>query len=377
MKRVFDARTVTGFVSVLASEAYSPVPEESWIATTDVAGSTEAIGRGRYKDVNLAGAAGIAAFANAFPDVHLPSFFGGDGAAVLVPGGLQDQAAQVLAGLQAAAQAALGLTLRTSLTPVALVRAQGLDVRIAYQALTGGRRLAMHCGGGVAYAESLSKSPEGNQFRIGSDVRTVAPNLDGLSCRWQPVTPQRGVMLTVLVQGPSLPDSYTPVFDAIAAAAAGPQNPLSRPPFPVWPPRGLLTEARLRDPKRSYRRALGILGQSALGVLSSYSGVAIGGFDGRKYRDSLARHCDALKFADGLKMVMDCTQDEANAVERALDDLPSGGDFSFGLQRSRSALMTCFVQTTSDGGHVHFIDGADGGYALAARQLKRKGAGGA
>jgi hypothetical protein len=373
-KRVFSARTVTGFSSVLAADAYTPVPDDSWIATTDVAGSTEAIGRGRYKDVNLAGAAGIAAFANAFPELELPSFFGGDGATVLIPGGSQAHAAQVLAGLETTAQSALGLTLRTALTPVATVRQRGHDVRLAYEELAGGRTLAMLCGGGVAYAEALSKSPDGVQFRIGQTKETPPPNLDGLSCRWQPVTPQRGVMLTVLVQGPAFPDAYLPVFDAIATAAAGPQNPLARPPLPAWPPKGLLAEARLRDPRRRFRRALGILGESALGVLSSYSGVAIGGFNGRTYRDSLAKHCDALKFADGLKMVMDCTPAEADAVDTALAELPAVGGFAYGLQRSSSALMTCFVQTTSDGGHVHFVDGADGGYALAARQLKEKAA---
>jgi hypothetical protein len=32
--------------------------------------------------------------------------------------------------------------------------------------------------------------------------------------------------------------------------------------------------------------------------------------------------------------------------------------------------MTCLVFSLAQGRHVHFIDGADGGYALAARQLK-------
>jgi hypothetical protein len=32
--------------------------------------------------------------------------------------------------------------------------------------------------------------------------------------------------------------------------------------------------------------------------------------------------------------------------------------------------MTCLVFSLTQGRHVHFIDGADGGYALAALQLK-------
>ena len=33
-------------------------------------------------------------------------------------------------------------------------------------------------------------------------------------------------------------------------------------------------------------------------------------------------------------------------------------------------MMTCLVFSLEESRHVHFIDGADGGYALAAVQLK-------
>ena len=32
--------------------------------------------------------------------------------------------------------------------------------------------------------------------------------------------------------------------------------------------------------------------------------------------------------------------------------------------------MTCVVPSYKDGTHIHFIDGGDGGYAMAAKQLK-------
>jgi hypothetical protein len=42
----------------------------------------------------------------------------------------------------------------------------------------------------------------------------------------------------------------------------------------------------------------------------------------------------------------------------------------FGLHRQPSAIMTCIVPSVSASTHVHFVDGAAGGYALAARRLK-------
>jgi hypothetical protein len=32
--------------------------------------------------------------------------------------------------------------------------------------------------------------------------------------------------------------------------------------------------------------------------------------------------------------------------------------------------MTCYVHDVNDGNHIHFVDGGDGGYAMAARELK-------
>ena len=34
------------------------------------------------------------------------------------------------------------------------------------------------------------------------------------------------------------------------------------------------------------------------------------------------------------------------------------------------ALMTCYVANLKPTQHIHFFDGGDGGYAMAAKQLK-------
>jgi hypothetical protein len=41
------------------------------------------------------------------------------------------------------------------------------------------------------------------------------------------------------------------------------------------------------------------------------------------------------------------------------------------MYKSRAALVTCLVQSYN-GNHMHFVDGSDGGYALAARGLKEQ-----
>jgi hypothetical protein len=41
-----------------------------------------------------------------------------------------------------------------------------------------------------------------------------------------------------------------------------------------------------------------------------------------------------------------------------------------GLHRQDAAMMTCFTPSALRSDHVHFIDGARGGYASAATALK-------
>ncbi len=60
------------------------VPDDWVIVIGDIEGSTEQV-EGRYKSVNLVGAAVIAAVLNALPDLDIPFVFGGDGAALVVP----------------------------------------------------------------------------------------------------------------------------------------------------------------------------------------------------------------------------------------------------------------------------------------------------
>ncbi len=371
MQRSFPAPVVQDFEAVLRDENYGRLPDCAFVAVTDVVSSTAAISDGRYKDVNLAGAAGIAAFANSFPDWDLPSAFGGDGAAIILPEDVEREAREVLPGLLNTCRRALGLGMRAALFRVADLRARGCDVRLSYHSLSPHRRLPMLSGGGVATAETLSKGPDAEAFLICPDPAAPEPSLEGLSCRWQPVKPKRGVMLSLVIETGGPPSSYAHIYREIGDAADGPLHPLAKSRLkPGWPPRAIAPEIALNPAKASSRA--GLVAEAAIAATSILTGLTLGGFNGRSYRDSIKNHSDALKFADSLRMVIDCSQAEADAVQERLVSLASSEGFAFGLQRSSSAVMTCFVQSTRDGGHLHFIDGADGGYTLAAQAMKSR-----
>ncbi|MGY3652985.1 hypothetical protein ACVWW2_008276 [Bradyrhizobium sp. LM4.3] len=119
------------FDDVVRRDRYRPLPDDWIIAVTDVSQSTEAIEQGRYREVNTAGAAVLAAVSNALPDLQFPSTFGGDGASFAAPAAYSSIIKDTLARTAAWAEDTLGLTLRIAVIPIADIRAQQLDVLVA------------------------------------------------------------------------------------------------------------------------------------------------------------------------------------------------------------------------------------------------------
>jgi hypothetical protein len=79
---------------------------------------------------------------------------------------------------------------------------------------------------------------------------------------------------------------------------------------------------------------------------------------------------DFRKYDDGLRMILDCTPELERALTQRLARAASTGIARYGLHRQDAAMMTCFTPSALRSDHVHFIDGARGGYASAAIALK-------
>jgi hypothetical protein len=139
----------------------------------------------------------------------------------------------------------------------------------------------------------------------------------------------------------------------------------------VWPPAGLEAEARLTRGRGSlWRRRAWLYFESFLQSMAERFDLRIGPYNAPVYREELRRNSDYRKVADTLHMVLDCTAEQVAQIESYLEDLRSQGRIVYGLHRADQALMTCLVFSLEESRHVHFVDGADGGYALAALQLK-------
>jgi hypothetical protein len=362
-----------GFGSLMDPALYSPLPDDWCIGIADVVESTKAIAQRRYKAVNMAGASVIAAITNALEGREFPFVFGGDGASFAVPPQDLARAREALAATAAWVKGDLDLEMRVALVPLSSVRAQGLDVRVARFAPSQNLSYAMFSGGGLGWAELAMKRGE---FAVPVAPPGTQPDLTGLSCRFEEIPSVRGLILSVLVvpAAGAEPDAFRKLIeDVIALVENSPQAGRPVPPGGPeirWPPKGLDFEARAARGGPLVVRRVAVLGRTLVAFLIMRFGIKVGGFVPHIYVRQVVENSDFRKYDDGLRMILDCTPDLERALEQRLAAAAARKIIRYGLHRQDAAMMTCFTPSALRSDHVHFIDGARGGYASAATALK-------
>jgi len=363
------------FTQIVDEASFRPLPDGWMIGVADVVQSTKAIAENRYKAVNMAGAAVIASITNALDGRDFPFVFGGDGASFAVAASDAALARQALAETATWVGEDLDLSLRIGMTSVDAIRAQGHDVRVARYGPSENISIAMFSGGGLAYADAAMKRGE---ITLAPAPPGAHPDLTGLSCRFEHIPAQRGLVLSFVVTpapGASAKD-FRAVIEAVTRIVE--KTPNASRPLPgkglrmKWPPQGYDLEARAsRRRGESIRvRKVKVLARTLLAFLITRSGVRVGRFVPKKYLRELVENSDFRKFDDSLRMVLDCTPQLADEIEDCLKAAAADGIVRYGVHRQEAAMMTCFAPSPSRPDHVHFIDGADGGYATAAAAMK-------
>jgi hypothetical protein len=367
------------FAQVAAETYFRPLPDDWIVGVADVQQSTKAIREHRYKAVNMAGAAVIASIANALKGRDFPFVFGGDGASFAVPHEDAVLARRALAETATWVSEDLNLGLRIGMISVAGIRAQGADVRVARYMPSANVSIAMFSGGGMALADAAMKRGE---IAVPPAPPGAHPDLSGLSCRYELIPSQRGQVLSLLVTPAERADTdeFRAVIETVIRIVE--KSPDASRPLPGqglrlrWPSQGYDLEARAsRRADESIRvRKAKVLVKTLFYFLVMWSGLRLGRFVPAKYSRELIENSDFRKFDDSLRMVLDCTPELAAEIEEHLKTAAARGVVRYGAHRQNAAMMTCFTPSPVNPNHVHFIDGAQGGYALAASALKESGA---
>ena len=150
---------------------------------------------------------------------------------------------------------------------------------------------------------------------------------------------------------------------------AGRPVPADGPPL-RWPPAGLDYEARAKREGSLLKRRASVLAHTLFAYLIMRFGISVGGFVPKTYVQQVVENSDFRKYDDGLRMILDCTPELETALSKRLAQAAAAGIARYGLHRQDAAMMTCFTPSALRSDHVHFIDGARGGYASAATALK-------
>ncbi|MEO0764440.1 MAG: DUF3095 domain-containing protein [Pseudomonadota bacterium] len=369
-----DLERRTDFSDMAQPGLYSALPDDWVVGTSDIAGSTEAIAAGKYKVVNMIGAAVISAQINGAGGRAFPFVFGGDGAAFAHPAEFADEARSALAAVQVWAREEFDMSLRVGLFPVKDIRAAGYEVAVARYQVSDGVDYAMFTGGGVVWAEG--------QMKAGVETVPAAPpgtqpDLTGLSCRWSHMEARNGAILSLLVQ--PRPGVSEESFAGITRLVLDAVNHLERDGHPAppqgpgtgWPPPGAILEAHAsRGAMPLAKRKRQILVETAIAWVLLKTKIKLGSFDPAHYQRTVGANADYRKFDDGLKMTLDCDPETVARLKSLLEDAQAAGTVSYGMHIQSEAMMTCIVPSIMDDTHVHFIDGAAGGYTQAALGIK-------
>jgi hypothetical protein len=362
-----------GFARLMEPQLYSPLPDGWTVGIADIVESTKAIAARRYKAVNMAGAAVIAAVTNALEGREFPFVFGGDGASFAVAPGDLDLVREALTATATWVREDLDLVMRVALVPIEAIRAQGADVRVARFGPSANLSYAMFSGGGLGWAEAAMKRGE---FALAPAPSGAQPDLSGLSCRFEEIPATRGLILSMLVVPAARadPPAFRKAIEGIIqlverSPEAGRPVPPGGPPL-KWPPQGVDYEARAaRGGSLAKRRAV-VLGLTLWAYVVMRFGIKVGKFVPKNYIQQVVENSDFRKYDDGLRMILDCTEELASELAERLAAFAADGVVRYGLHRQDAAMMTCFTPSALRADHLHFIDGARGGYAVAATALK-------
>jgi hypothetical protein len=357
---------------------FQPVPGTWSVVLSDVQGSTRAVKEGRYKDVNAAGAACITAVLNALDRIEIPFVFGGDGATFLVEPEQLDQVLTALNGVKQLVAGSFDLTLRVGHVTVDEIRKEGADVALCVYEVTSGYRQALFVGGGLDKAESIIKERAKETGGIQTDAE---PDLSGFECRWDHIPSPGGEVVALLIKslesdtGRAI-QTYQEVLRQIDRIYKldSDGHPLAQPYMRTtlsW--KKLSVEQRMtqKTGQSTFRYHATVWFRAALGRVFEWTVKTVWPVTWTEYKDVVRKNADYRKLDDMLRMLVSGTAAQRLELTAYLERLHAERRIIFGMHHSPETLVTCMVLDRMNR-HCHFVDGSQGGYTVAAIQLKEQ-----
>ena len=362
------------FIDIANPQYFQPAPEDWMVVVTDVVGSTKAIEAGRHKEVNIAGILSIVALMNNYQDIEYPFAFGGDGATFLLPTSSMSQIKDVLAETRHMCQETFGLNLRVGFVSAKEVYAAGHTLQVGRFQSSPYYAQAVLIGSGFDYAEALIKTePTNAPYLLPSEYQAPQKaNYTGLVCPFQNIQNSKEETISLIIKLTSMDtaqqreilNQILQHFDTIFGDKLN-YHPLANEIHPK-----MALSSQTYNMVSIHAQQKGGIKFYLFWLMHKFLHFIIH-LSVKLTPKSFVRDADFRKFDGSLKMIMACSTADRLKLERFLAELHQQGLLFYGLHVSDKAIVTCLTEFSTMKG-VHFVDGADGGYAFAARSLKKQ-----
>lgn len=362
----------------MEDRSFFELPSDWVVVIADIKNSTAAVAEGRHNDVNLVAAGCLIAALNIAKEkqVEIPFFFSGDGGAVLVPADISDDVVAALHRHNENAMKNFGLSLHLGSLLAKDIFSNGATLRIAKIQVGENLSKALVIGNGLKAAEQQIKRSSGGAQNVSS-----APDLNmaGLECRWDKVKPptDENEIVCYLVEATSQ-SMHTEVYRDVLARMDEIYGPLeSRSPLSVNRLKLLLNLKKMENEmKMKFGRwrtsyYLRMLFENFLGQLFFGLNLKLGGIRGQDYLSQLIANADTLTIDGRINTIISGKTEKRKQFIDYLKSKEEKGVLIFGHHISKESIMTCYIENMN-AKHIHFVDGSDGGYTEASKELKAK-----
>ena len=355
------------------NESFSDVPADWHVIVTDIKGSTSAVLSGQHQTVNMLATGSIVTVLNFVfkKGVTVPFFFGGDGATFIVPPSVLGVLMELLLLYKANVLFNFNLELRVGMVPVQQIYEEGHQLRISKFNVSRPFVIPVVLGNGLSYAERIIKAEDYlfEQQGRGDDEL----DLSGMQCRWDKIGPPQNsneVVTLLVVSGKNASQSlaFSKVMAYLDEIYGEPQK---RQPISVPKLKLKTTFNRLNEEMRARIGKVRFFEFLHTCLINLYGYIYFRTEKGKHYLNRLVEMSDTLVIDGKINTVISGNEKQRAKLLAVLDVLESAGEIVYGIHLSNDSVMSCYVRDLEDG-HVHFVDGSEGGYTQAAMVLKAK-----
>ncbi len=360
-------------------ENFTNMPGDWQIIIADVKNSTAAVKAGNHNDVNLVAASSLVLALNIAKsaNIEIPFFFTGDGGTLFVPASICDE---VLQGLKLHNDNSLknfGLEIHFGSMAVAAIEDSGYILKIAKAVFGKTVTKAIVIGNGIIYAEQLIKASVSQT--IYTQISSGALDMEGLECRWDKIQPptEQNEVVCYLIEA-TVPDQQIVVYGDVLTmmdqtfGGLDKRNPISIDRLKLMLSVNKIKKemmVKFGDWKRNYLTATFL--KTFIGKLYFKYNWKINNLRGQQYLQQVITNADTLTIDGRINTIVSSTADKRIQFVEYLKREEAEGKLVFGHYISRESVMTCYIENR-DEKHIHFVDGADGGYTEASKELKQK-----